>query len=118
MDSKKEYHEAMAEIEKYLEKGFSALSAPEENHLQQLSREVQAYEEIHYPMPVKYDLTTLLEAYISENGLTQKKLAEIMGVGNSTLSEIMNKKRPVTLDFAKKLHEKIHFDGNMILEML
>jgi len=69
-------------------------------------------------MPVKHDLTTILESYMKENNLTRQRLASFLGVGNSTLSEVLNKKRPITLDFAKKLHTKIHLDGNLILEMV
>ena len=108
----------MAEVEKYLEKGFGNLSTGEEEKLSELSGMVHVYEAVHFPMPVKHDIATLLEAYMKENNLNRQKLAAFLEVGNSTLSEIINGKRPITLDFAKKLHNKIHFDGNMILEML
>ncbi len=120
MDSiknRKEYYTIMAEVEQFLEKGFDKLSAAEEERLTELSKLISAYEAIHFPMPVKHDIATLLEAYRKENGLSRQKLAAFLEVGNSTLSEIMNRKRPITFDFAKKLHNKIHFDGNMILEM-
>jgi len=115
--TRRDYHLAMAEIETYLAKGFDQLTGEEDDHLEKLSKKVSAYEKIHFPMPVKHDLTTLLEAYMKENGLTKQKLAAFLGVGNSTLSEILNKKRPLTFDFAKKLHSKLHLDGNLILEM-
>jgi tRNA A37 threonylcarbamoyladenosine synthetase subunit TsaC/SUA5/YrdC len=82
------------------------------------NKKVMTYEQIHFPMPVTHDLPTLLHAYMKENGLTKKAFAALMEVGASTLSEILNKKRPVTLEFAKKLHTKINFDGNIILELV
>ena len=115
--SRRDYHLAMAEIETYLAKGFDNLSAEEDNALGLLSKKVSEYEQIHFPMPVKHDLATILEAYMKENNLTRQKLAAFLGVGNSTLSEVLNKKRAITIDFAKKLHSKIHLDGNLILEM-
>jgi HTH-type transcriptional regulator / antitoxin HigA len=115
--TRNEYHLAMAEIETYLEKGFDNLTPEEDDLLEKLSKRVSTYENIHFPMPVKHDLTTILEAYMKENNLTKQRLASFLGVGNSTLSEILNKKRPITLDFAKRLHSKIHLDGNLILEM-
>ncbi len=118
IDTKADFYAAMAEVEKYLELGFGNLNSSQEERLSELSGLIQEYEAIHFSMPVKHDIATLLEAYMKENGLNRQKLAAFLEVGNSTLSEIMNGKRPVTLDFAKKLHSKIHFDGNMILEML
>jgi len=115
--SRRDYHLIMADIETYLAKGFDNLSAEEEKALDILSKKVSEYEKVHFPMPVKHDLTTILEAYMKENGLTKQKLAAFLGVGNSTLSEVLNKKRAITLDFAKRIHSKMHLDGNLILEM-
>ena len=115
--TRRDYHLAMAEIETYLAKGFDNLTEDEDDRLEKISKRVSEYEKIHFPMPVKHDLTTILEAYMKENNLTKQRLAAFLGVGNSTLSEVLNKKRPITFDFAKKLHDKIHLDGNLILEM-
>jgi HTH-type transcriptional regulator/antitoxin HigA len=113
----RDYHLAMAEIETYLSKGFDNLSEEEELKLKELSGKVAVYENIHFPMPVVHDLSTILDAYMKEHGFSKQRLAAYLGVGNSTLSEIMNKKRPLTLDFAKKLHSKLNLDGNLILEL-
>lgn len=115
--TRKDYHLAMAEIETYLAKGFDNLSPKEDDELEKLSKRVSEYEKVHFPMPVKHDLKTILEAYMKENNLTKQKLASFLGIGNSTLSEVLNDKRPITMDFAKKLHAKIHLDGNLILEL-
>jgi antitoxin component HigA of HigAB toxin-antitoxin module len=53
INNKQSYYTAMAEIEKYLAKGFSALTEEEEEHLEKLSRAVEAWELKEYPMPVK-----------------------------------------------------------------
>ena len=116
--TKREYYIAMSEIENYLAKGFEKLTKEEDEKLAQLSSEVNKYEKIYFPMPVKHDLSVIIDAYMKENNLTKQKLAELLGVGNSTLSEILNKKRPVTFDFAKKLHSKMHLDGNLIFELV
>ena len=112
-----DYHLAMAEIETCLSKGFANLTPKEDAWLHELSIMVSEYEKVHFPMPVIHDMATILEAYMKENNFTKQKFAAFLGVGNSTLSEILNKKRPITMAFAKKLHAKIHLDGNLILEM-
>ena len=114
----KDYYLAMAEIETYLTKGFDNLTPKEEDELEKISKKVSEYEKIHFPMPVQHDLKTILEAYMKENNLTRQKLASFLGVGNSTLSEVLNNKRAITMDLAKKLHSKIHLDGNLILELI
>jgi HTH-type transcriptional regulator / antitoxin HigA len=115
--TRRDYHLAMAVIESYLAKGVDHLTPQEDDEFARLSKKVNEYEKVHFPMPVKHDLTALLEAYMKEHGLTRQKFAAFLGVGNSTLCEVLNKKRPITMDCAKKLHTKIHLDGNLILEV-
>jgi HTH-type transcriptional regulator/antitoxin HigA len=98
--TKKEYYSVMAKIETFLEKGFKNLTKIENEELRLLSLQIEAFEKVHFPMPVQHDLTTLLE------------------VDDSTLNSILSKKKPLTLNFAKMLHQKIHLDGNLILEMV
>jgi antitoxin component HigA of HigAB toxin-antitoxin module len=44
INNKQQYYSAMAEIESYLQKGFSNLNEKEDNHLDELSRAVEAWE--------------------------------------------------------------------------
>ena len=60
INNKQSYYTAMAEIEKYLAKGFSALTEEEDEHLDRLSREVEAWELKEYPMPVKPSFPEIL----------------------------------------------------------
>lgn len=115
--TKKEYYAVMAQIETFLEKGFANLTKSQNNELKQLSSRIEAFEKIHYPMPVQHDLTTLLSAYMTEHHLTKQQMAKLLEVDNLTLTNILNKKKPLTLSFAKQLHQKIKLDGNLILEM-
>jgi HTH-type transcriptional regulator / antitoxin HigA len=115
--TKKEYYSVMAQIETYLEKGFKNLTKKENEELRLLSLQIEAFEKIHFPMPVQHDLTTLLDAYMRENHLTKQQMAVLLEVEDSTLKNILSKKKPLTLSFAKQLHQKIHLDGNLILEM-
>lgn len=116
--TKKEYYSVMAKIETFLEKGFKNLTKIENEELRFLSLQIEAFEKVHFPMPVHHDLTTLLDAYMKENHLTKKQVATLLEVDDSTLNSILSKKKPLTLNFAKMLHQKIHLDGNLILEMV
>ena len=116
--TKKEYYSVMAKIETFLEKGFKNLTKIENEELRLLSLQIESFEKVHFPMPVQHDLTTLLDAYMKENHLTKKQVATLLEVDDSTLNSILSKKKPLTLNFAKMLHQKIHLDGNLILEMV
>ena len=52
-----------------------------------------------------------------ENSINKGELSKHLQIPNSTLSEIMNGKKRINLAIAKKLHEKLHIDGNFILEI-
>ena len=48
-----QYHETLARIETFIEKGFSKLTGKETAELQHISLVAQAYEKKKYPMPVQ-----------------------------------------------------------------
>ena len=49
--NKQEYYSAMAQIEGYLQKGFSNLTEKEEAQLDELSKAVETWELKEYPVP-------------------------------------------------------------------
>lgn len=79
-----------------------------------LSEMVADYEEIHYPV----ELPTLIEMIrlrMAEMGLTQKGLAELLGVSPPRISEYMTGKSEPTLTVARLLHEKLDIDAEILL---
>lgn len=111
------YHSALAKIEGYIEKGFKQLTAPETAALQQLSSAVEKYENEKYPMPLQTDIIKILEHYMFEHRMNRKEFSKHLEIPNSTLSEIMNKKKRINLSIAKKLHQKLKIDGNLLLKV-
>jgi len=77
---------------------------------------IQAYEEKHMPFPKPTTLTGMVELKMYEMKLKQKDLAQLLGVETSRVSELLNGKRKLSIDLAKRLHEKLGIDGNFILE--
>jgi HTH-type transcriptional regulator / antitoxin HigA len=53
-----------------------------------------------------------------EKRLNKSQLSNLLGVPNSTLSEIMNGKRAINLKIARKMHDKLKIDGNLIFDSL
>jgi HTH-type transcriptional regulator/antitoxin HigA len=99
-----------------IEKGFEQLSEYETTELAQLSEKVEIYEIRKYPMPLKPSAADILGSIMKEKKLNQSELSKILGIPDSTLSSILNGKRKLTLELAKKLHAKFQIDGNLILE--
>ncbi len=112
-----QYHSALAQIERYIEKGFKNLTKRETAELKKLSVTVEEYEMQKYPMPLQTDIREILEHYMFEKRMNKSQLSKQLEIPNSTLSEIMNGKKKINLSIAKKLHQKLNIDGNFILEV-
>ena len=117
IETNSQYHKTLAEIETLIEKGFSNLTKAETALLEKLSKNVEEFESLKYPMPIYTSITDMLEYYMFEKGLNKVELSKHLEIPNSTLSEIMNGKKKINLSIAKKLHQKLNIDGNFILEM-
>ena len=48
-------------------------------------------------------------------GIKQKDLAEVLGF-KSRVSEIMNKKRKLTLEMVRKLHKSLNIPTNVLIQ--
>jgi antitoxin component HigA of HigAB toxin-antitoxin module len=114
--NKQEYYSAMAEIESYLQKGFSNLSQKEEEHLEELSRSTEAWELSEFPMPLHPGLSDILNHIIRNLGLNQTELAEKLSVSKSHLSEIMSGKKQPGIELVTSLHDRFQIDADVLLK--
>jgi antitoxin component HigA of HigAB toxin-antitoxin module len=120
--NERQYNQLMTLIEKFIQKatdggGFHSLNKEESNELERLSILAERYEdEVMKIMPLPVTLNSLVESKMEELNLTQKGLSEILGIGTSKLSQILNGKRNPDLSFLKAVHQKLGIDGNFILE--
>ena len=112
-----QYHAALSQIERFIEKGFKNLSSSETKKLQRLSVSVEEYEMQKYPMPLPAGIKEVLENYMFEKKINKSQLSKELEIPNSTLSDIINGKKRINLTIAKKLHQKLQMDGNFILEV-
>lgn len=117
IETNSQYHRALTEIETFIEKGFDNLTKSQTTQLEILSRQVEEYETLKYPMPVYTSIKDILEYYMFEKKINKVELSRHLQIPNSTLSEIMNGKKRINLSIAKKLHQKLNIDGNFILEV-
>jgi HTH-type transcriptional regulator/antitoxin HigA len=75
---------------------------------------VEEYEEKHYPVYVP-TLPEVIRLRMAEMGLSQKALAELLGVSPSRISEYMTGKAEPTLKVARLLNQKLDIDADFIL---
>ncbi|HEY8969884.1 MAG TPA: helix-turn-helix domain-containing protein [Puia sp.] len=116
INNKQQYHSAMAEIEGYLQKGFSNLTSAEEDHLEELSKAVEAWELKEYPMPMQPSFPDILIYVMQFKRYTQSELSEDLAISKSLLSEILNGKKQPNLSIVVNLHKKFGIDANVLLE--
>ena len=114
--NKQQYYQAMAEIESYLQKGFSKLTTEEDNRLDALSKAVETWELKEYPMPIKPSLPDILVYLMQYKRSSQAELSESLSISKSLLSEILNGKKKPNLELIIKLHKNFGIDANILLE--
>jgi HTH-type transcriptional regulator/antitoxin HigA len=96
-----DYRWALAEIEQYFDKE-PARGTPEADRFEVLGDLIEAYEARHWSIE-HADAIELIEYRMELGGFQSKDLAEVLG-SKSRASEILNRKRAITLDMARKLH--------------
>ena len=117
-----QYNQVVALIEKFIAKateqgGFSFLSAQEQEELGCLSVLAEQYEDnVLQLMPLPVTINSVVQHKIKELNLTQAKLAEMLGLGTSKLSQILNGKREPDVMFLKAIHSKLGISGDFLLE--
>jgi len=116
INNKQQYYVAMAEIESYLQKGFSHLTQAEEDHLAELSKAVEAWELKEYPMPMQPSFPDILIYIMQFKRYSQSELSEDLSISKSLLSEILNGKKQPNLNIVVSLHKKFGIDANVLLE--
>ena len=82
--------------------------------LDMLSDMVEEYEDIHYPIG-KPTLIDIIKLRLYEMGITQSKLAEMLGLSNARVSEILNGKSEPSLKIGRELSRQLNIDPEIVL---
>lgn len=75
---------------------------PLEDQANTVMNRIVAYEAIHYPIPA-VDAATVLKVMMQERHLTQQQLARGAGISQSTISQLLGRRRAFTLEHMHKL---------------
>lgn len=109
--TEKDYEQAMLQLEELFDakKGTS-----KGDELEILSLLIEKYEDEKFPI----DLPDPIEAIkfrMEQSGLTQTDLANIIG-HKSRASEILNRKRKLSLDMIRRLHDKWRIPTEVLVQ--
>ena len=75
---------------------------------------VEKYEEEHYPIPPS-DPIEAIKFLMEQKALTRKDLEPYLGT-RARVSEVLNKKRNLTLPMIKRLHEGLNIPYNCLID--
>jgi|LGVF01.1.fsa_nt_gb HTH-type transcriptional regulator/antitoxin HigA len=100
--TEKEYEQAL----KSLELVFDEAEGPLAEYAETLAILIESYEERRFPIKHATGVE-VLRFLMEQNGLKQKDLIGALG-SKSTISEILNGRRPLNLNHIRKLAEQFH----------
>ncbi|WP_187477966.1 type II toxin-antitoxin system HigA family antitoxin [Amniculibacterium sp. G2-70] len=75
---------------------------------------LEKYEDEHFPMELP-DPIEAIKFRMEQLDYSQNDLAEVIGL-KSRASEILNKKRKLSLDMIRKLTEKLHIPSEVLIQ--
>jgi HTH-type transcriptional regulator/antitoxin HigA len=109
--NKKDYQAAIQRLEKLFD---ARPGSPEGDELEVLGILIDNYEKIQYPI----DLPDPIEAIkfrMEQLGYSQSDLAEVVGL-KSRASEILNRKRKLTLEMIRNLHNTLNIPTDVLIQ--
>jgi HTH-type transcriptional regulator/antitoxin HigA len=111
--TKTDYRAALKQIETLMS---ARIDTPEGERLDVLATLVEAYEKKHY----RFDLPDPVEAIkfrMEQSGLAPKDLVPMIGQINRVY-EVLNRKRPLTLQMIRRLHRDLGIPAESLIKEL
>lgn len=109
--NEKDYQKALDRLEKIFD---SKKGTEQGDELEILSILIDRYENENFPIGMP-DPIEAIKFRMEQMGMKQKDLAEVMGY-KSRVSEILNKKRKLTLDMIRKLNTTLHIPTEVLIQ--
>ena len=109
--SERDYRAVLHEIENLMN---AAPGSPEEDRLDVLATLVKVYEDEHYPV-TKPSPIGALDYYLESRGLTRKALEPYIGPPHR-VSEIMNRRRRLTLGMIRRLEAGTGIPASVLIQ--
>lgn len=109
--NEKDYEKALGRLEVIFD---SKKGTKDGDELEILSILIDKYENEHFPIGFP-DPIEAIKFRMEQMGLKQKDLAEAVGF-TSRVSEILNRKRKLTLEMIRNLHLKLHIPTEVLVQ--
>jgi HTH-type transcriptional regulator / antitoxin HigA len=109
--SKEDHKRALKEIERLFD---ATQGTPEFDQLEILVTLVEAYENKHEPILPPEPIAAILY-YMESRGLTRHDLEPAIG-SRARVAEILNRKRPLTLEMIRKLHQQLGIPARTLIQ--
>ena len=109
--TKKDYENALKEIERLFD---AKPNTPNGDRLDVLTALVEAYEEQHFPIDFP-DPVEALNYWIESRGLERKDLEPYIGA-RGRISEVLNRKRGLSLTMIRELNEHLHIPAEVLIK--
>ena len=106
-----DYKAALNEIEHLFD---SIPNTPEGDRLEVLTTLIEAYEEKHYSIPAPDPIETILY-FMESRGLSRGDLEPYIG-SRARVSEVLNRKRPLTIYMIRKLHAGLGIPADILIQ--
>jgi len=106
-----DYYKALDRLEKIFD---APIKSKEGEEAEILSLLIENYENIHFPIEAP-DPIEAIKIRMEEMELKQKDLVGIIGA-KSKVSEILNKKRKLTVDMIRNLAEKLNLSVSLLIK--
>lgn len=108
--TEEQYNEAMAQVQVLWN---CPENSAEADVLEVLSILIEQYEKTHYPI-TPLDPIEAIKYEMDENSLSQKDMVKYFG-SKERVSEVLNRKRPLTLKMIKSLYHDLGIPARVLL---
>lgn len=109
--TEQDYQNALARLELIFD---AKKETPQGDELEILSILIDKYENENFPIELPNPIEAI-KFRMEQMGMKQKDLAEVVGF-KSRVSEILNKKRKLTLDMIRKINVALHIPTEVLIQ--
>ena len=110
--NEKDYNQALKRLETIFD---SKPGTPESDELEVLGILIDQYENEHFPIGLP-DPIEAIKFRMEQMGYNQNDLAKIVGL-KSRASEILNRKRKLSLEMIRQLHERLNIPTDVLIQI-
>jgi HTH-type transcriptional regulator/antitoxin HigA len=120
--TEKEYRMVCDAMDVIISKGtalgdMELLPVDDKNEYLRLSIMIRGWEKVHYPHPIPINpLIAQIQERMVERNLKQRDAANLLGIDEARMSEILRGKKTIGMKLAKSLRKILQIDADIILD--